>query len=286
MAFERPPETRPQIRPISAAMAIASSWPAPPVCRHQPGTNGECAHAAHCRVLLRRPTVRICERQEGCEAPEAGTPSSGASRNPSLSNHHEASQSSSPATRWECRLRAASSLLRLRSARQRRSSRRGRWVAQERRACTCVGGLPWEACERRRHTTGPAHPMPLDVNEAEFTQEQGKGEVRVEELCHVRCALGGRTGDASHSAPHCGGGDEVERLPLEREGCAAPGDGERVGWGESKRRGEEACPVGHLLSLRRAAIRRELKCVGGGDQSDGLRGAERLFWGGRRDWGI
>ena len=51
-----------------------------------------------------------------------------------------------------------------------------------RRACTCVGGLPWEACERRRHSDEAGTPVPLDVNEAEATQEEGRGEVRVEEL--------------------------------------------------------------------------------------------------------
>ena len=122
-------------------------------------------------------------------------------------------------------------------------------------------GSRWEAVRAPTALIGPAHPMPLDVNEAEFTQEQGKGEVRVEELCHVRCALGGRTGDASHSAPHCGGGDEVERLPLEREGCAALGDGEQVWWGESKRREEKACPVG-LLSLRKSGETSRAQAVG------------------------
>jgi len=64
--------------------------------------------------------------------------------------------------------------------------------------------------------------VPLDVNEAEATQEQGRGEVRVKELCPVRCALGGAV-EFSHSAPDCSGGDEVERV-------ASPG-GHELGQG-------------------------------------------------------
>ena len=249
-------------------LVLASATPVPApvaVCQRQPGTNGECAQAADCRVLLRRPKGRITvSDRKGAKRPRqvARRPEH---RNPSLSNHHEAFAVlvlATPGVLIAGRLLPPPpSLASPSRAEAQQPEGKVGTCSTGRRARTCVGGLPWEACERRRHSDEAGTPVPLDVNEAEATQEQGRGEVRVEELCPVRCALGGAV-EFSHSAPDCSGGDEVERLPLEREGCAALGDGEQVWWGESKRREEKACPVGHLLSLRKSGETSRAQAVG------------------------